>query len=274
MREALIRCTRCDRPICPDCMRPAAVGFHCPDDVKLANRESRGARTSAGAPVRSVASRPYVTWALLAANIGVYLITALSPGGEVNDPHRSTLYSDWFLSPYLVAHNHEYGRLIGSAFLHYDLLHIASNMLALWIIGPHLERVLGWWRYVGLYLLAGFGGGVAVYTFGARSTEVVGASGAIFGLFAAALLFVRELGLDRRTLVFTIVLNFALTFSISSISKLGHVGGFVVGGAAAFALAGVPWARRKVPVGAQVAGLAGILLALIGAVFYRTSVLG
>jgi membrane associated rhomboid family serine protease len=274
MREALVRCTRCDRPICPDCMRPASVGFHCPDDVKLANREVRGPRTSVGAPVRSAATLPYVTWTLLALNIGVYLITALSPGGEVNDPRRSTLFSNLFLSPYLVAHNHQFIRLIGSAFLHIGLLHIAANMFALWVIGPHLERVLGWWRYLALYLLAGFGGGVAVYTFGARGVDVVGASGAIFGLFAASLLFVRELGFDRRYLIFTIVMNFVLTFSIANISKLGHVGGFVVGGAVAFALAGVPWARRRVPVVIQLAGMGAILLVLLAAVFYRTSVLG
>jgi membrane associated rhomboid family serine protease len=267
-----VRCTRCERPICPDCMRPASVGFHCPDDVKLASRQQRVPRTPVGAPV--TVAMPFVTWGLIAVNVIVYLYTALTSAGGLNDPHRSSLFSNWFLSPYLVAHNHQYNRLIESAFLHENLIHIASNMFALWIIGPHLERLLGWWRFGSLYLLAGFGGGVAVYALGARGTDVVGASGAIYGLFAAALLFVRELGFDRRYLVITIVANFVLTFSVPNISKLGHLGGFVVGGATAFVLAGVPWARRRVPARIQIGGMVLILVVLIVLVVYRTAVLG
>jgi membrane associated rhomboid family serine protease len=273
MREALVRCTRCDRPICPDCMRPASVGFHCPDDVKLANRGVRVARTPVGAPAQAMGA-PYVTWSIISLNVLVYLLTVHQSGNNLNDPHRSSLFSDWFLSPYLVAHNHQYLRLIESAFLHENVIHIASNMIALWIIGPHLERLLGWWRFTGLYLLAGFGGGVAVYVFGARDIGVVGASGAIYGLFAACLLFVRELGFDRRYLIITIVANFVLTISVPDISKLGHVGGFVVGGLTSFALAGVPWARRRLSVIVQVSGMAAILAVLLLLVVYRTAVLG
>src|ERR1700744_1025444 len=72
-REALIRCTRCDRPICPDCMRPASVGFHCPDDVAMARKGQRVQRTSVGAQLRD--SPPFATAALVAANVVVFLIT-------------------------------------------------------------------------------------------------------------------------------------------------------------------------------------------------------
>ena len=87
----------------------------------------------------------------------------------------------------------QYYRLLTATFLHANVLHIAMNMLALIIIGPYLERLLGWWRYLSVYLLGALGGSVAIYLFGARFSPVVGASGAIFGLFAAALVFVREL---------------------------------------------------------------------------------
>jgi membrane associated rhomboid family serine protease len=277
MREALVHCTRCDRPICPDCMRPASVGFHCPDDVKLASREQRVVRTSVGAPMPATTrwtAMPLVTWTLVALNVVIYLITGLSKGGEIDDPRHSSLYTDWFLSPPLVANNHEYVRLIGSAFLHADIVHIALNMFALWIIGPPLERLLGWWRFAAVYLLAGFGGGVAVYAFGARSSHVVGASGAIYGLFAACLFFVAELGFDRRYLIGTIVINFVFTVSVPNISLLGHVGGFVVGGLASFALAGVPWARRRLSVPMQAGGLVLLLAVLIALVSYRTAVIG
>jgi membrane associated rhomboid family serine protease len=274
MRETLVRCTRCDRPICPDCMRPASVGFHCPDDVKLANRQIRVARTPVGAPVTQAARPPYVTWGVIGLNVVIFVITVVQSGRGINNPHGSSLFQNWFLSPYLVAHNHQFDRLIESAFLHENLIHIISNMVALWFVGPYLERLLGWWRYAALYLLAGFGGSVAIYTFGARGVEVVGASGAIFGVFAACLLFAHELGFDRRYLIFTIVANFILTFSVPQISKLGHIGGFIVGGVAACALAGLPWARRRLSAPMQISGLLAILAVLIVLVVYRTMVLG
>ncbi len=254
-------------------MRPASVGFHCPDDVKLGSRSIRVARTSVGAPVQASAALPYVTWAFIAMNIAVYLIT-VSESHDINDPHDSSLFSNWFLSPYLVAHNHQYMRLIESAFLHENLLHITLNMVALGIVGPPLERLLGWWRFGALYLLAGFGGGVAVYVFGDRGTLVVGASGAIYGLFAACLLFVNELGFDRRYLILTIVVNFIFTISVPNVSKLGHVGGFVVGGLTAIALAGLPWSRRRLSMAMQLGGMALILGVLLLLVAYRTAVLG
>ena len=63
-REALIRCVRCDRPICPECMRPASVGFHCPDDARSGARSIRAPRTSLGATLRQ--TRPWVTITLIA----------------------------------------------------------------------------------------------------------------------------------------------------------------------------------------------------------------
>ncbi len=124
MRETLVRCTRCDRPICPDCMRPASVGFHCPDDVKLANRQIRVARTPVGAPVTQAARPPYVTWGVIGLNVVIFVITVVQSGRGINNPHGSSLFQNWFLSPYLVAHNHQFDRLIESAFLHENLIHI------------------------------------------------------------------------------------------------------------------------------------------------------
>ena len=97
-----------------------------------------------------------------------------------------------------------------------------------------------------VYLLGALGGSAAVYAFGQVNTAEVGASGAIFGLFAAGLVLVRKLGLDPQWLVGIIVLNFVFTFSIHNISKLGHIGGFVAGGLAALAIAGLPQTRAAV----------------------------
>jgi membrane associated rhomboid family serine protease len=271
MRETGVRCVRCDRPICPECMRPASVGFQCPDDVKLAQAGQRAPRTLVGATVRT--NYPLVTWTLVALNVAAYIATAAGSVRGWNQNHTSHLFQQWVLVPYRVGHDGQYGRLITAAFLHYGLLHIAFNMMALLMIGPFLERLLGWWRFGSIYLLAALGSSVAVYAFDSRYVAAAGASGAIYGLFAAALILVRELQLNPQWLIGTIVLNFVFTFSVPGISKLGHIGGFVVGGAATAAVVGLPWAKRRLPPPVQAAGFAGLLVLLIVATAWRTSVI-
>lgn len=273
-REALVRCTRCDRPICPDCMRPASVGFHCPDDVIAGRRTVRAARTTVGAKLMQ--SPPYVTSALVAANVVVYIVTATAPGASFNDPgagatRGSGVFFKWQLEPWAVHKYNRYYDLITSAFLHVGLLHIGSNMLALIIIGPPLERLLGRWRFATVYVLSALGGSAAIYAFGNQYTPTVGASGAIFGLFGACLILVRQLGLDLQWLISIVALNFVLTFSIHGISKLGHIGGFVTGILAAVAIGGLPRLRRRVPTNVQVAGLAGLLALVVLIVGLRTA---
>jgi membrane associated rhomboid family serine protease len=257
-REAMVRCVRCDRPICPECMRPASVGFQCPDDVRTGSRSVRAQRTVVGARLRH--SPPYVTFALVALNVAAYLATGLQRGGSLFNPTGSTLFHDWQLQPEDVwTHRHFY-EFITAAFLHVNLLHIASNMIALIVIGPALERLLGRWRFSAVYLLSALGGSTAVYCFGSPINPVVGASGAIFGLFGAALVLVRRLGLDAQWLAGIIILNFVLTFSIAGISKLGHIGGFVTGVLAAVAIGGLPRHRGRIPVSRQLLGLAGLVV--------------
>lgn len=271
MRETGVRCVRCNRPICPDCMRPASVGFQCPDDVKLAQATQRAPRTVVGASVRP--NYPYVTWTLVGLNVLAYIGTALGSVHGVNQNQTSHLFAQWVLVPTTVAHKDQYGRLITSAFLHYGLLHIFFNMLALILIGPYLERLLGMWRFAALYLITALGASAVVYVFGPPLQATAGASGAIYGLFAAALLLARELRLNMQWLVGTIVINFVFTFSVPDISKYGHIGGFIVGGLATVAIAGVPWDRHRLPTRVQVAGLGGLLLAIIVAIAWRTAVL-
>ena len=271
-REAGVRCTRCDRPICPECMRPAAVGFHCPDDVNLARKSTRMPRTAVGA--RMLNSPPYVTVLLIVANVIVYLITGAQSDHGFDQPGfapgSTSLFTRWQLIP-LNVHSGDYYRLLTSAFLHVSLLHILSNMLALAFIGPTLERLLGAWRFAAIYLLGALGGSAAVYAFGQVYTPEVGASGAIFGLFAACLVLVRKLGLDLGWLVGIIVLNFVLTFSIHNISKLGHIGGFVAGGVATLAIAGLPQQAKRIPTQLQAAGLAAVAVLIAAVVIGRTA---
>lgn len=274
MRETGVRCIRCDRPICPECMRPASVGFHCPDDVNLAARSVRAPRTVVGAPLPG---RPLVTGALIGANVLVYLITALGSRGGFNSPESSTLFSQWVLVPFSVAHGHEFARLITSAFLHLSVTHIVLNMIALGFVGPFLERALGWWRLLALYLIAALGGSVLVYLGPEHFNSTAGASGAIYGLFAAALILAKRTNLDLRSFATVVVINFIFTFSIPGISIEGHIGGFLAGGAAALVIVGIPQRRRTVasaravPLIHQWAGLAGIVAVLLIIVAIRTA---
>ena len=271
-REALVRCTRCDRPICPDCMREASVGFHCPDDVAIARKSHRPQRTSVGAVLRE--SAPIATGVLVAANVAIYAITSKQSSGGFSKPEYSKLFVKWQLQPYAVHADDSYYRLITAAFLHLSLLHILANMVALAVIGPPLERLLGPVRFTALYFLAALGGSAAVYAFGSVGVPVAGASGAIFGLFGASLVMVRRLGLDLQWLVGIIVLNFVFTYSVPNISALGHIGGFLTGGLAAVAIGGVPIARgtaRKLSAQQQSMGLGALAVLLVVVVGVRSA---
>jgi membrane associated rhomboid family serine protease len=250
-------------------MRPASVGFQCPDDVRSGVRSVRPQRTAVGA--RLTMSRPYVTGVLVALNVAAYLATGLQRGATLGNPTGSVLFRQWNLLPYDVHQRGRYWQLLTSAFLHVSFLHIGSNMIALIVIGPVLEAVLGRWRFLATYLLSALGGSAAVYCFGTPFNPVVGASGAIFGLFGAALLMVRRLGLNVQWLAGIIVLNFVLTFSISGISKLGHIGGFVTGVLCALAIAGSPRRPSRVPTRVQIGGLAGVLVLVIVLVIARSA---
>ena len=249
-------------------MRPASVGFQCPDDVKIGARSVRAPRTVVGAPL---VARAYVTWGLIAINVIVYLIMAANSKGGMTDPTRSLQFRQWQLVPYNVAVDHQFGRLVTSAFVHLSLTHIVLNMVALGFIGPFLERAMGWWRYLATYLLAAFGGSLLVYAIGSDFGGVAGASGAIYGLFAASLVLGRRMQLDLRSLLLTIGVNFFFTFSISGISIEGHIGGFIAGGLAALAVVGWPDHQRRLSAWVQSAGLGGLALVMVIAVVIRTA---
>jgi membrane associated rhomboid family serine protease len=267
-RETWVSCTRCGKPICPDCLRPAAVGFQCPDCVAEGRAGTRQARGPYGGKL--VLRTGLVTVALAALNIAAFVITAAtSPGGFARNT-TSTLFTKLVLVPYRVAELGEYWRLVGAAFLHIGPLHLLVNMIALGFVGPALERVFGHWRFTALYLLSALGGSVSVYVFDQPFSAVAGASGAIYGLFAATVIVLRKLGLDPRAMIVTIAFNFAVSLA-PGISLLGHLGGFVVGGLVALALVYAPRSPSRTSM--QVLALGVLLAVLVGLVVYRTQVL-
>jgi membrane associated rhomboid family serine protease len=143
---------------------------------------------------------------------------------------------------------------LSAMFLHAtNLLHILFNMLTLWSIGPVLEKMMGHWRFLALYLLAGIGGGVGMMVWGVLSTNdqgwitaSYGASGALFGLFASVLIVFRRIGVDIRSMSVWIGINFLMPFVIKGIAWQAHVGGFITGALLTWLLvSGVPALRKR-----------------------------
>lgn len=263
-RETGVRCTRCDRPICPQCMIPASVGFQCPECVSEGRKSVRPARTMYGGTVRRGGLD--ITRVLIGINVLVFLVTLSGGGGVISGSRsgNSDIYDRFALIPAAVAHG-EWYRLFTSMFLHFGFLHIAFNMWALLVIGTPLEQMLGRLRFLVLYVLAGIGGGILSFSTGQILTPAAGASGAIFGLFGAFYVIGRRRGLDTAPIVGLIAVNLVLSFTFSNIDWRGHVGGLITGAAVAFAFAWAPTGPLRDRV--QAAGCAAVAVLLAAAGF-------
>ena len=273
-RETWIRCQRCSRPICPDCMRSASVGFQCPNCVKEGSRSTRQARTPYGG--QRVSDPRITTYALIGLNALVWLAILATGGANSRlldklallPASASRQYSDGSVELVRGVSDGAWWQLMTSAFTHVEVLHIGFNMLALYFLGPMLENVLGRWRFLAVYLVSGLAGSAAVMLFADPHSQTLGASGAIFGLFGATLALSRQLNLDMRWVVVLIVLNLVFTFAAPQISWQGHIGGLITGAAVGAAYAYAPSQRKAlVQVGISVA----VVVMLAALVCWRTA---
>ncbi|MFD8071711.1 rhomboid family intramembrane serine protease [Streptomyces sp. NPDC059718] len=243
-RETGIRCSRCERPICPECMINASVGFHCPECVREGRRAAQAAepRTVAGG---SVAGDPrLVTKILIGLNLLVFLLARVEGKQFVTELGLFVpCYAPGTAVCGVAGGPGEWYRLVSSMFLHQEVAHIAFNMLSLWWIGGPLETLLGRARYTALYLVAGLGGSALVVLL-APETLTLGASGAIYGLFGATAVFVKRLRMDMRPVLILLGLNLLFTFTWGGISWEAHIGGLVTGAIIAVAMAYAPRSRR------------------------------
>jgi len=270
-RPSYVRCQRCGRPACPDCQRAAAVGFQCVDCVNETKRTTPEVRTVYGGAVAT--GKPLVTFGIIAACVVVYALQMLIPGDWV---YKQFAYNNIFAAPQYGAF--EPWRMITSAFLHSpdSLLHILLNMYTLWIFGQALEPILGRVRFLALYLISAFGGSVGYLLLnpllvpGQGLVGLVGASGAIFGLFGAMLLVQRQRGGDTRQLWVLIAINGVIGFLIPHIAWQAHLGGLITGGICAGVLAYTPRGRRQGVI--QALGLAGVFVLLVAVSWVRVTV--
>lgn len=239
-------------------MVPASVGFQCRSCVTQGMRETRqrdlpyGGKRSANPAITSIV--------LIAMNAAVFVAVSIAGGAwtrlfrwlsltplgqclapnaipPVGEAECRSMEFLWFDGVATGA----WWQVITSAFTHADAMHIGFNMLALWFLGPQLERVYGRARFLGLYFVSALTASAFVMLLSNPLSSTVGASGAVFGLMGAILLVAHKHKGNVRTILIWLGANVVITVIGSSfISWQGHLGGFVGGVLAAAAIMYLP----------------------------------
>jgi len=245
-RVTYVRCQRCNRPVCTDCQRSSPVGVLCVDCVREHQRSLPRRQRAPRFVNRRGQAVPVATYIIIGLTALVYVLQwagQLIPGFP--DVYSlmlfSPMHSSWAaleISQLTGQLLYQPWRMLTSALVHSmaSPLHLLLNMLVLWLIGRQIEHFIGPAKFVAIYVLSALGGSVAVLFLAAPNSAVVGASGAVYGLFAALWMIGRRLGADTRGITVLIIINFAFSFLGANISWQGHLGGFLTGLAASAAL--------------------------------------
>ena len=221
-------CTRCGRPACGDCLRPAAIGSLCPECV-AASRPATTVRVADWGRRQS----SLVAQVIIVINVLVFFwvisgdFGAAGFGGQLS--RREVQIG---LNKDLLAITNEWYRLVTAGFLHFGILHLGMNMFLLYQLGNLLEPALGRLRFTLLYSACLLGGSLGVLVIETNSQNLHGgASGAVFGLMAGAAVGMQRRGINIfQTGIGTLLaINLVLTFTIPGISIGGHVGGAITG---------------------------------------------
>lgn len=190
---------------------------------------------------------PYVTYALMAINIVVFL----TYWPLFSDPHAlNAFFHDWAMVPVLVTMEGSYDTMFTSMFLHGGWMHLAGNMLFLWIFGDNMEDEMGHLPYLAFYIAAGLGAAYAHVLAGPYSrVPTVGASGAIAGVMGGYLLLFPKAKVDILLILIVFIriipipafIMLGLWFGLQLFNSVGsdldnggvaywaHAGGFVIG---------------------------------------------
>ncbi len=265
----MVSCSECGRGICPDCMSFGPVGIRCPDHAGAGGRAPKAPSRMARSASRSLSQYgPYVTFALIGINVGVYLLELLM-GAGING-QSGWIYEHGVLVARAIDSSGQtvgvaegdWWRLLTASFLHYGPLHLGMNMLVLWFIGPALESYFGHWRYLLLYLVSGLAGSAGALIMSPNALTV-GASGAIWGLMGAALVLEA-----RRIYVFggqamgLVVFNLIFTLLIPGVSLGGHIGGGIGGAIAALAFSSLRRTPALATLSVAAVGVVSVMLAI------------
>ncbi len=244
----------------------AAVGSHCLDCAKASRPD-----VQTRARYWNARQHTLVTYVIMAVNLAVFGYTTVSDpgslggGGGITKAQFDLGLNEFFLT----GGRHEWYRLVTAGFLHFGVIHLAFNMLMLYQLGQLLERPLGRAKFALLYAASLLGGSFGVLILSDQQSGIHGgASGAVFGLMAAAAIGLQRQGVNVMStgLGTTLLINIVLTFSIRGISIGGHVGGAIAGAICGFVMLAprwkpVPsWARWAAPVGVAVISVLGSVL--------------
>jgi membrane associated rhomboid family serine protease len=268
-----VHCTRCGRPICPECMIPAPVGYQCPECVAEARKAFR---QSPARRVRAIGrgSITNITLGILVVIFVIQVVEGQGLGLGLTSSGSDPLIVHGAMSPILVARG-DYYRLFTAMFLHLSLLHILFNGWALLIFGRFVEQALGRVAFAIVFLLGGLCGSVASYLFGPINELSAGASGAIVALFGAFIVYNfrrRDQAMSRANLqsaVMIILLNLLLTLGVSQIDWRAHLGGLVGGAVLAGVLDGIGPSRYRTAI--RVGGVVAVAVAVVALVAIRTA---
>jgi rhomboid protease GluP len=170
-----------------------------------------------------------VTYGLLAVLVVVFVAELVTGGFS----YTNLLRLGAMFNP-LVARG-QWWRLFTAQFLHMGILHLATNAVMIYYMGNYLESILGHWRFALVYLLAGIGGNLASFAWGADNAVAAGASTALFGLFGAMATLgllnrdqpaLRQLGQQSFALA---AINIAIDLFMPNVDIWGHLGGLIAG---------------------------------------------
>jgi membrane associated rhomboid family serine protease len=232
-------------------MTPTPVGMRCPECARQRTR----VHTMRSVSVAGVDA----TRVLIAINV----LAFLASGGFTiaGNPPNSTVIRNGILYGPSISIDHQYWRLVTSAFLHANVIHIGFNMYLLYLLGQMLEPTLGRLKFVSVYFVSLLAGSLGALI-ATPHTPSLGASGAVFGLMGAAAVEMRARGINpmQTGIGGLIIINLILSFSLSNISVGAHVGGLIGGALAALA---VQLGDRQ---RSQLLGLAGCLVLAAGSV--------
>jgi membrane associated rhomboid family serine protease len=249
-RETGVSCSNCGRPICTECMTSTPVGMRCP----VCSSQKTQVRTLA-----SLTPEPDLTKVLIAISVIAFLAQSFA-GAGIGRGSGGEVFRQGVLFGPLVAEG-EWWRLITGGFLHGGLLHLGLNMFALWFLGQLLEPSLGKVRFALLYVVSLVGGSLGVMLLSPEA-PTVGASGAIFGLLGAALVYSRSRGIDVMAsgLGPVLLLNLGITFLIPGISIGGHLGGLAAGALTALVLTSLGERKGTLPLAYAACAALGVVL--------------
>lgn len=169
--------------------------------------------------------KPVVTYILIVLNLMVFLYGVLHGNDEL---------INMFGNNYELVQNGEFYRLLTCMFVHADILHILFNMIALYSIGPVVERYYGKSKFLLIYLISGLLGSIFSGVFMTANSISIGASGAIFGLLGSICYFTYYYratlqGILRGSIMPVIIINLVIGFLSSSIDLSAHIGGLIGG---------------------------------------------